>query len=284
MASRARTSVSAEVFGKYHQKAAFKPKVIAKSEEVKKKIEERLRSAFMFMSLEDADLQVVIDAMDEHAAQPQEFIIKEGDPGDVLYIVEAGDLSCTKVIGGEEKFLKKYKAGDVFGELALLYNAPRAATIQAETASQLWVLDRNTFNHIVKDASQKKRQKYENFLSTVPILSNMDHYERSKMADAIKETKVASGDVIIKQGEAGEVFYILVDGQAIATLNDNKDKPVMNYKPGDYFGELALLRGEPRAANVIASADCKLISLDRKSFRRLLGPLDKILMRNMSNY
>jgi len=132
MASRARTSVSAEVFGKYHAKEEFKPKVINKSSEVKAKIEERLRSAFMFMSLEDHDLRVVIDAMDERVVQPKEFVIKEGDPGDVLYIVETGDLNCTKVIDGEEKFLKKYKTGDVFGELALLYNAPRAATIQAE--------------------------------------------------------------------------------------------------------------------------------------------------------
>ena len=236
------------------------------------------------MSLEDHDLQVVIDAMDECTVQPGDFVIKEGDNGDVLYIVESGDLKCTKVIGGEEKFLKSYKAGDVFGELALLYNAPRAATIQADAASFLWVLDRNTFNHIVKDASQKKRQKYENFLSTVPILQNMDHYERSKMADAIRETKVASGEVIIKQGEAGDVFYILVDGQAKATLNEAKDKAVMQYQPGDYFGELALLRGEPRAANVIATEECKLISLDRKSFKRLLGPLDKILKRNMNSY
>jgi len=99
-------------------------------------------------------------------------------------------LSCHKVINGTDTFLKNYNAGDVFGELALLYNAPRAATIKADNASALWVLDRNTFNHIVKDASQNKRQKYENFLSTVPILSNMDRYERTKMADAIKESKV----------------------------------------------------------------------------------------------
>ena len=110
-----------------------------------------------------------------------------------------------------EQQLKNYEAGDVFGELALLYNAPRAATIKAVEGSQLWVLDRNTFNHIVKDASQKKRQKYENFLATVPILQNMDHYERSKIADAIKEVKQKKGDVIIKQGEQGDLFYIIRD-------------------------------------------------------------------------
>ena len=58
----------------------------------------------------------------------------------------------------------------------------------------------------------------------------------------------------------------------------------MDYAPGAYFGELALLRGDPRAANVIAGSDCKLIELDRKGFKRLLGPLDKILQRNMSHY
>ena len=61
-------------------------------------------------------------------------------------------------------------------------------------------------------------------------------------------------------------------------------KAVMNYGPGDYFGELALLRGEPRAANVIAVQDSKLIYLDRKSFSRLVGPLDEILKRNIANY
>jgi hypothetical protein len=67
--------VSAEVFGKYHIKEAFKAKVIPKGEDVKKRIEERLLQAFMFMSLDEADLKVVIDAMDEKKAQPNEFII-----------------------------------------------------------------------------------------------------------------------------------------------------------------------------------------------------------------
>lgn len=112
----------------------------------------------------------------------------------------------------------------------------------------------------------------------------MDHYERSKMADAVKDKKFATGETIIKQGEDGTVFYILVEGSAKATLDSDPETSVMNYKPGDYFGELALLRGDPRAANVIAEEDVKAIFLDRKAFTRLLGPLDTILQRNMANY
>lgn len=85
--------------------------------------------------------------------------IKEGDDGDFLYVVESGILKCTKVFPGntEPTFLKDYVPGEAFGELALLYNAPRAATITANEESILWGLDRRTFNHIVKDSAIKRR-------------------------------------------------------------------------------------------------------------------------------
>ena len=284
MSSTKRTSVSAEVFGKFNVQQAFKAKVVSKTDAEKESIKKRLQGAFMFMSLDDADLNTVIDAISAKKFGADETVIQEGENGEVLYIVESGKLSCHKIIGGSDKFLKNFEAGDVFGELALLYNAPRAATIKSLEDSHLWVLDRATFNNIVKVASQKKREKYENFLQTVPILQNMDHYERSKMADAVKEKKFESGETIIKQGDAGDVFFILVEGSAKATLDSDPSNSVMKYKSGDYFGELALLRGEPRAANVITEEATKCIFLDRKAFTRLLGPLDTILQRNMANY
>ena len=115
----------------------------------------------------------------------------------------------------------------------------------------------------------------------------MDHYERSKLADAIKDERYEPNDFIIREGEIGNVFYIINEGTAIATKTLEPGQPpkqVMDYKPGDYFGELSLLRNEPRAANVIATSRVKVVALERNSFKRLLGPLDQILKRNMDAY
>lgn len=81
-------------------------------------------------------------------------------------MIDAGQLDCFKTFVAEEgpKHLKVYQPGEAFGELALLYNAPRAATITAKSDCTLFALDRDCFNHIVKDAAAKKREKYENLL------------------------------------------------------------------------------------------------------------------------
>ena len=107
----------------------------------------------MFNGLEESEMEVVIDAMDEQKVKAGETIITEGEKGDELFVVEEGKLDCYKQIDNAQKLLKSYEPGEAFGELALLYNAPRAATIKAKTDCFLWVLDRSTFNHIVKDAA-----------------------------------------------------------------------------------------------------------------------------------
>jgi len=130
--------------------------------------------------LQGSEKAIIIDAMKEVSYDADQMVITQGDVGDHLYLVESGRLECFKrdPVTDEKKHLKYYEKGGLFGELALLYNSPRLASIITLTPTVLWSLDRETFNHIVKDSAIKKRQQYENFLKRISILQTMDDYER----------------------------------------------------------------------------------------------------------
>ena len=286
-----RKGVSAEAYGQFNKKEDFVARIIPKSEKQIQRIKSSVIHSFLFNNLEPKDLEIVIGAMEEKRFKSGEDVIVQGEQGDCLYFVESGHLECYKQFSKGEKpiLVKKYQPGDSFGELALLYNAPRAATIRAVSKEVItWVLDRETFNNIVKEAAQKKREKYENFLKKVEILSTIDPYELMQISDAIKSATYKKGDYIIREGEIGDVFYILEEGECIATksLKPGKANTVIKeYGVGDYFGERALIKGEPRYANIVVkSENAKVISLDRTSFKRLLGPIEDLLKRNIEKY
>lgn len=129
--------------------------MISKTQEQKDRIIAKVTQSFLFNSLEDKELNTVIDAFEEKKYKAGESVITQGEQGDVLYLIESGNLDCYKTFKKEEgpKHLKVYNPGESFGELALLYNAPRAATIIAKTECITWALDRETFNNIVKEAA-----------------------------------------------------------------------------------------------------------------------------------
>jgi len=162
-----RASVSAEAFGNWNKKEEFKAPFYEKSSELVAALRSRLSQAFMFSNLNPDELEIVLGAMQKFEFEAGQNVIKEGDDGDNLYVVETGKLKCSKVFkeGEDATYLKDYVPGEAFGELALLYNAPRAASIDAIERCELWALDRRTFNHIVKDSAQQKREKYEAFLT-----------------------------------------------------------------------------------------------------------------------
>lgn len=92
-----RASVSAEAFGNWNKKEDFKAPHYDKSDETKAALKLRLEQAFMFSALNPEELEVVLGAMQQCRKKPGEYVIREGDDGDNLYVVEKGTLSCTKV-------------------------------------------------------------------------------------------------------------------------------------------------------------------------------------------
>jgi cAMP-dependent protein kinase regulator len=226
-----------------------------------------------------------------------ENIITQGDDGKVFYLLEQGEVEVyinnnSKSNKGtstdvEEVLVHTYKSGDSFGELAIMYNTPRAATCRAKTDCMVWALDRTSFKAIVVSASMIKRETYQQFLKGVPILESLTDMEIMTLADVLVEENFHHNDKICTQGEEGNYFYIIKSGSAICTqYNEETDdeKIVANLVHGNYFGEIALLTNKPRQATVIAQEDMTVLAIDRATFTRIFGSLDEILKRNIDQY
>lgn len=213
-------------------------------------------------------------------------VITQGDQGDFFYVVEKGSFEVYvnpsghfQPPDGMGQNVGKIEAGGSFGELALMYNAARAATvISAEPNCTLWALDRLTFRRILMESTFARRRMYEGFLEEVPLLQSLTPYERSKIADALESQKFGPGYTIIREGDPGHSFFLLEAGEAVAIRSDN-ETPVKHYKKGDFFGELALLNDAPRAASVVSQTEVKVATLGKSAFQRLLGPVEGIMRR-----
>ncbi|CAD8043328.1 unnamed protein product [Paramecium primaurelia] len=277
--------VSEEVYGEFNKKEDFKPRFIEKTKDQVDRIRKKILNSFIFQALDEKNLETVIDAMEEKKFQPGDFVIRQGDDGNELYVIDEGELESTKKINNQDKetFLKKYIPGESFGEFALLDNVPHVATIKAIEPVIVFALDRATFNNIVKDTAIRKKEKMEQILNKIELLKSLEPYEKLEFCNVLKEVKYIRGDKIIHQGEQGDTIYFIAEGELEAS-KDGQSEKVYAYKSGDYFGELALLKNTPRQATIIATTDCTLYYCDFKSFNRMMDPLEQILKRNVERY
>lgn len=282
-----RQSVSAEAYGAWNKVKEFDPPKYPKNPDQIAAIKAILLKSWLFKALDSRNLDIVVLAMEEMSFTAGTRIIKEGEDGAHVFIIEKGNPVCSKMIQGESKVVKTCEPGDVFGELALLYNAPRAATVDSVDDCLCWRLDRETFNQIVKRSSTTRRTSYMSAVKEVSLFMSLDEYERGQLAEVLKREDFKKDDVIVKQGDEGDKMYIVETGALVAmkSVAGAEATQVLTYKDGDYFGELALLSKQPRAASVIVTSDtAKVLSLERHYFDRLLGPLHDVLKRQSAKY
>jgi cAMP-dependent protein kinase regulator len=284
-----RTSVSAESLNPTSAaQDNWTPPFYQKTDDQQSRLRAAVAGNFLFTHLDEEQASQVLGALQEKPIPAKGIkVITQGDTGDYFYVVETGSFDIFinpsgKLESGPDGMGNKVATtgpGGSFGELALMYNAPRAATVVSTEPSTLWQLDRVTFRRILMDSAFQRRRMYESFLEEVKLLSSLTPYERSKIADALETQKYPAGSTIIKQGDVGDHFYILESGEA-DVFKVGGDKPVMHYKKGDYFGELALLNDAPRAASVVSKTEVKVAMLGKDGFQRLLGPVEAIMRRN----
>mmetsp|Transcript_2015 Transcript_2015/g.5754 ORF Transcript_2015/g.5754 Transcript_2015/m.5754 type:complete len:312 (+) Transcript_2015:65-1000(+) len=268
--TRRRNSVSAEADSAGD--ANFKRKVVPKSQTQRSFLTQAMSGIFLFQGVTPKQLDEVIDAMERKEVKANDRLMVQGGDGDFFYVVESGNFAVIK----DGQRVHEYQGQGFFGELALMYNTKRAATIECTKSGVTWALDRQSFRRILTLSAQKRVKVSEDSLARVDVLRSVSKSDRAKLADALNSADFADGEVVIQQGAYGDLMYIIEEGAAKTFINSKeggvtKRREVNRHVVGDYFGERALIKNEPRAATVVADGPLRVWTIDRSAFERLLG-------------
>lgn len=225
-----------------------------------------------------------------------ENVIIQGDVvADTFFIVESGSFAVTVLEQAKkrsymqlkrsdsttgvakEKRLGTIKSGQSFGELALLYSAPRAATVTALEDSEVLVLDRLSFKEIVRKTAMRKNKEYVRYLDSLPLLRDLTAAERRSLSTALESRHCVKGDAIFSAGDPSQCLYILLDGKVeeVEVVGTKKKKKVMTAsyakKQWKYLGKEALVSTKPYFTTVtVETPTASLLVLDRNAFGMLI--------------
>jgi len=226
------------------------------------------------VALESSQIEQMIDKAWKRQIQEGTRVITEGSlDADFFYIVQDGAFDVYVAgTGLEKRQVGSVKEGGSFGELALLYFAPRAATVVASVSSTVWVIDRQDFKNIMAISNDHLHQAHVRCLEKVPDFTSMSSELKAKLADALVEMTFIGGETIFEQGDVGTVLYLLVEGEVAVIINGERENTLKaSPAKAELFGDRALLEDAPRAATIqVLSETAKALTLDRVSFELLL--------------
>jgi cytochrome P450/CRP-like cAMP-binding protein len=228
-----------------------------------------------------------------------EVLIRQGEAAENFYIIETGTARVTKARNGMEEEVAVLHAGEYFGEIGLLCQVPRMATVTAVGGPlEVIELSRPTFLDLVTRsdfvsgeiaAMVRKRIAQNRLREAIPELQTSELARI--LPEFTSETRTA-GELVIRQGEDADRFYIVVDGEAIVSQRtpENADREIARLTSGQYFGEIGLLQGCPRTATVRISefGTATLLSTNRQGFEAMVratggikGDLAQALLRRI---
>jgi len=236
-----------------------------------------LKGSQVFADMEESVLSEVVNALRTVSKEKDEEVITEGDAGDAFYIVGEGALAAFK--GAATTPVATYGPGSSFGELALMYDAPRAATVKATAPSTLYKLGRMQFRQLVLESMTKSKAGLEKQLSNVTLLSGLGEEEVKQLADAMETVSFEPGDYIAEQGLAADSLFVILSGEVACHKAGETE---LRLAEGAVFGESCLSRAEnpKREANVVAVGKVTCAKLNAADSEQILGPIQRAIDRS----
>jgi cAMP-dependent protein kinase regulator len=245
----------------------------------KRMIRKSVKKNSFFDRMDSDELDQFVNSFENIEVAKGTKIVTQGDAGDFFYIVGQDSIVTFELDGVK---IGEVEDGASFGELALVYSCPRAATAVAiSSPTDLFRVDRNTLSsHLRQQIKSKKGEKIR-LLEEVDFLSEMSEFDRISLARAMTPYIFQPGNVIVKKGDDGDAFHIVLDGRLkvtdISVGGTAFDDAVLG--PGDYFGERSLATKQPTAANVVATTKGFGFRIDRHTFERVLGEFSRVIMK-----
>lgn len=263
----------------------YKKESYPKSDEVKAFIYDAIRPNALFENDEEAELVELIDLFKPVSKKKGQTVIKQGEKGDTFFVVESGSLSI-QVQSGHGKNARmmncgQYSRGAAFGELALIFDSPRAATITATSACQLWCLERQAYRLRIGQLRYNEREEKLNFIRKCTIRGRnfCEIFDASQIEDlscVVKTDKYKQGSVVMREGEVSDTLYIIRSG-TVEMFKRSQDGKIGSLNEGQTFGTNALLRVMASPETYIATTDVVVYYLTHHDFENMCGTMQDVL-------
>jgi cAMP-dependent protein kinase regulator len=215
-----------------------------------------------------------------------DVILREGDDSHAMFIITHGAVRISKRSGDQDIVLARLSDGAFFGEIALLTDSPRTATVTAEQETLLLQVERPTIEYIVSQYPAVRDTLLRFYRSRLigqliaisPALGSLGVKQRIDLIQKFVYREAESGRHVLTQGQPGDGLYLLVAGRVKVIRHvDDKSHDVATLKPGDIFGEMSLINNEPVSADVIAIGKCIVLRLPRAQFLDLASSYPQLL-------
>jgi len=190
--------------------------IIPKDETIHQLLMSALKGKFIFENLDQAHLNKLIDIFAPDYCVIGTEIIKQGDTEEFMYIIEEGRFEVSKIGQGK---LRECARGDTIGDLSLLYNAKRSATVTCVENAKVWKLDGQTFKYYRTLHARRASGFIMNILENIPLFKELNSFELLRVFEVAKTQYYSEGEYILKKGDSGTSFYIIIEGHVISCSN-----------------------------------------------------------------
>lgn len=204
-----RFAVSAETTGKNSDPELMEIEKVLKNNEEKTLIVDAIQKNQFLKHLEEGQVKEIVLYMSLKTFKAEEHVIKEGEPGNALFVVNKGKL---QVHQGDKILGSPMGAGVLFGELAILYNCTRTASVKALEDVEVWTIERRIFQSVMKKTGNMRRDEHFLFLKSVPVFKGLDKDKLYKITEVAEEEFFHEEEYIIREGERGDSFFIIKEG------------------------------------------------------------------------